>query len=64
MAIIHIHLLEGRSQEVKTAFISEVTEAASRALQSSPDKVLVMLHEISKNHTNVGGKPGRGAGHD
>lgn len=64
MAVIHIHISEGRSQEVKTSLISEVTDTVSRTLQSSPDRILVMLHEISKEHTNVGGKPGRGQGHE
>ncbi|MGG1662095.1 tautomerase family protein [Brevibacillus sp. NRS-1366] len=61
MAVIHMHILEGRNQEVKTRLIAEVTDAVSRTLQSSPDWILVMLHEISKDNTNAGGKtPGRG----
>jgi 4-oxalocrotonate tautomerase len=57
MPIIQVHLLEGRSTELKRQLISEVTTAVSRTLGNPPETVRVLLHEVSEENWGVGGVP-------
>jgi 4-oxalocrotonate tautomerase len=55
MPIAHIHLLEGRSNEQKQELIQNVTQAISKSLENSPEKVRVLLIEIPKENWGTGG---------
>ncbi|KMJ59960.1 4-oxalocrotonate tautomerase [Bacillus sp. LL01] len=55
MPIAHIHLLEGRSVEQKQELIQNVTIAISQSLGASPEKVRVLLMEVSKENWGTGG---------
>ncbi len=57
MPIVHLHLLEGRTTEVKRQLISEVTDAISRTLGNPSESVRVLLHEVPKENWGVGGIP-------
>jgi 4-oxalocrotonate tautomerase len=57
MPIIQLHILEGRSTELKRELISEVTNAVSRTLGSPRESIRVLLNEIPKENWGVGGVP-------
>lgn len=57
MPIVHVHLLEGRSKEVKQQLISEITEAVSRTLGNSPETIRVLLHDMPQENWGVAGMP-------
>ena len=61
MPIIQVHLLEGRTQEVKQRFIEEITAAAVRTLDTKPEAVRVLLYELEPAHWAVGGKSKAGS---
>lgn len=55
MPIIRMEILKGRSQEVKKALAKEVTEVASRHLQSDPAHIYVIFEEVEPADWAVGG---------
>jgi 4-oxalocrotonate tautomerase len=57
MPIVQIHLLEGRSKEVKQQLISEITAAVSRTLGNSPETIRVLLHDVASENWGVAGSP-------
>ena len=57
MPIIDITILEGRTDEQKSALITEVTDATVRALGAPPQTVRVMIREIQHSHFAVAGVP-------
>ncbi|MBP0727216.1 4-oxalocrotonate tautomerase [Bacillus sp. RG28] len=57
MPIIQIHILEGRSTELKRELISEVTDAVSRTLRSPRESIRVLLNEIPEENWGVAGVP-------
>lgn len=59
MPIIEMHLLEGRSSEVKARMASAVTEAAAESLGVSPNTVRILITEHKKDEFYVAGKAGR-----
>jgi 4-oxalocrotonate tautomerase len=56
MPIIEVTLLEGRNKKQKAALISELTDAAVRAVNAPPESVRVILREIPPEHFGVAGK--------
>ena len=57
MPIIHVHLLEGRSADLKRKLISEVTDAVSRTLGNPSESIRVLLHEVPADNWGAGGVP-------
>lgn len=57
MPIVQVHLLEGRSKELKQKLISEITSAVSRTLGNSPETIRVLLHDVPKENWGVAGMP-------
>ncbi|WP_413300086.1 2-hydroxymuconate tautomerase [Bacillus sp. 1P10SD] len=57
MPIVQVHLLEGRSKELKQQLISEITAAVSRTLGNSPETIRVLLHDIPPENWGVAGLP-------
>ncbi len=55
MPVIHISLVEGRSDEKKQALYREVTDAVIRALGVPRDNVRIILHELPAKNFAVGG---------
>ncbi|MBM7583785.1 4-oxalocrotonate tautomerase [Bacillus pakistanensis] len=55
MPIAHLHILEGRSQEVKSKLILSVTKSISESLGTNPEKIRVLIHEIQKENWGTGG---------
>lgn len=57
MPFIRVDMLEGRTPEQKRALIRELSETASRVLDTPIDRVRVLINEIPKTHWGIGGKP-------
>jgi len=60
MPIVRIELWEGRTLEQKDALIREVTKAVCDTIGVTPEDVVVVLQEVSKDHWGVAGKRGGG----
>ncbi len=55
MPIVHIHLLEGRTQEQKRALAASVTKAVCDSLGAAPEKVRVILSDMAHGDYAIGG---------
>ena len=62
MPIIHVHLMEGRSDELKEALIGAITDATADTLGAKRESVRVLLHELPKNHFGIGGQSAKALG--
>lgn len=47
MPIVHIHLLDGRSVEQKRALVKKVTEAVVETINTKPEAVKIILHDMA-----------------
>jgi 4-oxalocrotonate tautomerase len=56
MPFIQISLIEGRTKEEKAALIKEVSEAAMRTVNSTPDNTRVVIYEVTADEWGVGGQ--------
>ncbi|MBM96388.1 MAG: 4-oxalocrotonate tautomerase [Oceanospirillaceae bacterium] len=59
MPIIEMHLLEGRSTEMKAKTAELITAAAAEGLGVSPSTVRILITEHKKDGFYVAGKAGR-----
>jgi 4-oxalocrotonate tautomerase len=50
-----VHILEGRTDEQKEAFIEALTNAAESSLGAPRASVRVLLQEMPKQHFGIGG---------
>jgi len=50
MPIVQVNILEGRSQDAKSAFAKAVTDAAVEHLGVQPAQVRVLVTEIAPQH--------------
>ncbi|CAB3393565.1 2-hydroxymuconate tautomerase [Kyrpidia spormannii] len=55
MPLVQLHILEGRSPEMKKRAIMEVTEALHRSLGAPRENIRVVIYEIPRSHWAVGG---------
>lgn len=55
MPIIHVHILEGRSDEKKKRMARRVSEAVSETLDAPLETIRVLVHETSSDDWYVGG---------
>lgn len=55
MPIVQIHLLEGRSVDLKRQLISEVTDVVSSTLGNPSESIRVLIHEVSEENWGVAG---------
>ncbi|MCL6593505.1 MAG: 2-hydroxymuconate tautomerase family protein [Alicyclobacillus sp.] len=56
MPLVQLHILEGRTPEMKKRLIAEVTDAVCRSLGAPAESVRVLVYELPKTHWSVGGK--------
>lgn len=56
MPIVHVELLEGRTQEQKNAMVKEVTEAIVRTTGAKQEAVHIIIRDMAKGDYAVGGK--------
>ena len=57
MPIVHITLLPGRTVEKKEELMKKVTEAICETLQTTNDRVHIVLNEVPKENIAHGGVP-------
>lgn len=57
MPIIHVHVIEGRSDEQLSELMEKLTVAAAESLDVRIDQVRVLIQEVPNKHWGVGGKP-------
>jgi 4-oxalocrotonate tautomerase len=57
MPILHITLIEGRSQAALEDMYREVTEAVHRTLDAPKESIRILVHEVPAGHVCVGGVP-------
>jgi 4-oxalocrotonate tautomerase len=62
MPIMHVMMLEGRTDEQKEAFIAAVTEAAVRTVEATPESVRIMITDMPKQNFGIAGKSARARG--
>ena len=57
MPVLEVHLLEGRSDEVKSELARGLTEAMTRTLGSDPERVQVLFKEHGPGDWFRAGEP-------
>ena len=55
MPIIHVHMFEGRTLDQKRKLVAAMTDAVVKSLDSKPETVQILLHDMSKNDLGVAG---------
>ncbi|MGC6768440.1 4-oxalocrotonate tautomerase [Enterococcus sp. LJL51] len=55
MPLIHIEIMEGRSEEKIERLIAEVTETIESVLEVPKQNVRVIVSEVPKTHWGIGG---------
>lgn len=56
MPLVEIHLLEGRSPEVKRNILASVTEAIRESSGAPLERIRVWIHEMPKSDYMVAGE--------
>ena len=57
MALVHIDLMEGRSEKTIQDMVTAVSEAISSSLGSPIASIRVIVNEMKPHQYGVGGKP-------
>lgn len=57
MPIIHVQVIEGRTDEQLSKLMERLTLAAAESLDVQKEQVRVLIQEIPNKHWGVGGKP-------
>ena len=55
MPIVHIELLEGRTDEQKKEMVKEVTEVIAKTANAPKENIHVVIQEMKKEHYAVAG---------
>ena len=55
MPLVHIDLIEGRSEEPLKGLVKDVTAAISKNANVPADRVHIVLNEMRKDRYSVGG---------
>jgi len=55
MPIIHVHMYEGRTIDQKRKLVVAMTEAVVKSLDTKPESVRILLHDIPKHNLAVAG---------
>jgi len=56
MPVINVSILEGRSIEVKRAYIKALTDCSVEVLRCKPENVTIVLSEMAFEHYGRAGK--------
>ncbi len=62
MPIIQVSMMEGRSDEQRSALIEALTEATHQAIGAPRESVRVVLVEVPKTNFGIGGKTAKALG--
>ena len=55
MPIIQVHMLEGRTQDLKKKLVANMTEAVVKSLGVKPEDVRIILMDMAKSNYSVAG---------
>lgn len=55
MPVVHIHMIEGRDITKKRALAKKVTEAVCESLETKPEKVRVIIHDMPRSDYAIAG---------
>lgn len=56
MPILEVHLLKGRTVDVRKLLVSELTNTVCRCLEVKPEQVRIIIDEMDYSNFAVGGK--------
>ena len=56
MPIINVGILEGRTVEQKRELVSEITKVVCKCVNTTPEKVTVVINDIPKTNFGSNGK--------
>lgn len=62
MPIIHIQVMEGRSEEVIEKLIENVTATVGETLNAPKENIRVLVTEVKKTHWGIGGRSAKQLG--
>ena len=55
MPIIHVHLFEGKTIDQKRKLAVAMTEAVVKSLDTKPESVRILIHDVPKHNLAVAG---------
>jgi 4-oxalocrotonate tautomerase len=55
MPIIQVHMLEGRTQDLKKKLVANMTEAVVKSLGVKPEDVRIILMDMAKSNYSIAG---------
>jgi 4-oxalocrotonate tautomerase len=55
MPIIHVNMYEGRTIDQKRKLVVAMTEAVVKSLDTKPESVRILIHDIPKHNVAVAG---------
>ena len=55
MPIIHVHMLEGRTQDLKKKLVANMTDAVVKSLEVKPEDVRIILMDMAKSNYSIAG---------
>jgi 4-oxalocrotonate tautomerase len=55
MPIIHVHLFEGKTIDQKRKLVVAMTEAVVKSLDTKPESVRILMHDIPRHNLAVAG---------
>jgi 4-oxalocrotonate tautomerase len=55
MPIIHVNMYEGRTLDQKRKLVVAMTEAVVKSLDTKPESVRIIIHDIAKHNLAVAG---------
>jgi 4-oxalocrotonate tautomerase len=55
MPIIHVHLFEGKTIDQKRKLAVAMTEAVVKSLDTKPESVRILMHDIPRHNLAVAG---------
>ncbi|MFC1941116.1 2-hydroxymuconate tautomerase [Chloroflexota bacterium] len=56
MPLITVEAIEGRTIEQKRGLVKDITEAVIKNFKVEPDKVTVIIHEVTRDNLAKAGK--------
>lgn len=56
MPVIIVNMIEGRTKKQKQALVKELTEVTCRTIETSKEKVKIIINEISKDNYAIAGQ--------
>jgi 4-oxalocrotonate tautomerase len=55
MPIIHVHMFEGKTIDQKRKLVVAMTEAVVKSLDTKPESVRILIHDIPRHNLAVAG---------